>query len=406
MPTFGRPRIATRIASSPTGRSPPPGSRRDDLVEQVAGAVAVQRRERDRIAEPEPVELERLGVAARVVELVRDDEHGAPRRAQDLGELLVARRDSRLRVDDEEHEIGLLDRLPRLLGDLRPERPRVLAVDAARCRSRGTCRRSSRRELLAVARDAGRLVDDGGPRLGEPVDERRLADVREADDRDRAGDLGDLVGRTGSGARPLLPRGLIAAASRRAGGRARGARRATPRARGACARSRATPPCSPCPRAGARRSVIGSPQAIDTGAKFPSRQVWLPWIAAGISGTASLIATMAAPGCTGPGTPLALPRSLREHAERVPVAHDLAHHPHGVAVGLASADRERPERPHQLAEPRHAVRLDLRHEVERARARRAERRGIDPAEVVRRDDQAARPPASARLRRHGAASRA
>ncbi len=106
-------------------RKPP-----DDVVEQVAGAVAVQRRERDRVAEPEPVELERLGVAARVVQLVRDHEHVATGGAQDLGELLVPRRDSRLRVDHEEHEIGLLDRLSRLVGHLRPERARVLAVDA------------------------------------------------------------------------------------------------------------------------------------------------------------------------------------------------------------------------------------------------------------------------------------
>ena len=35
----------------------------------------------------------------------------------------------------------------------------------------------------------GRLVDDRGARSGQPVDERRLADVREADDRDRAREL-------------------------------------------------------------------------------------------------------------------------------------------------------------------------------------------------------------------------
>ena len=48
-----------------------------DLVEQVARAVPVQRRDRDRVAEAEPVELERLEVAPRVVELVREHEHGA-----------------------------------------------------------------------------------------------------------------------------------------------------------------------------------------------------------------------------------------------------------------------------------------------------------------------------------------
>src|SRR5207247_2191543 len=38
--------------------------------------------------------------------------------------------------------------------------------------------------LLGVARGPRRLVDDGRPRAGQPVHERRLADVREADDRD------------------------------------------------------------------------------------------------------------------------------------------------------------------------------------------------------------------------------
>src|SRR5205823_12410391 len=48
---------------------------RDDRVEQVARAVAVERRQRQRIAEPEPVELERIRVADGVVDLVRDEEH-------------------------------------------------------------------------------------------------------------------------------------------------------------------------------------------------------------------------------------------------------------------------------------------------------------------------------------------
>ena len=38
-------------------------------------------------------------------------------------------------------------------------------------------------ELLAVARDARGLVHDGGARARQAVDERRLPDVREADDR-------------------------------------------------------------------------------------------------------------------------------------------------------------------------------------------------------------------------------
>ena len=45
---------------------------RHDRVEQVAGAVAVLGRERHRVAEPEPVELERERVLVRVVDLVRE----------------------------------------------------------------------------------------------------------------------------------------------------------------------------------------------------------------------------------------------------------------------------------------------------------------------------------------------
>ena len=75
LPTFGRPRIATRIASVPIATSLVPGQARDDLVEQVAGAVTVQARERPRVAEPEPVEDGRVGVAARVVDLVREHDH-------------------------------------------------------------------------------------------------------------------------------------------------------------------------------------------------------------------------------------------------------------------------------------------------------------------------------------------
>ena len=62
-----------------------------------------------------------------------------------------------------------------------------------------------------------------------------------------------------------------------------------------------------------------------------------------------------------------------------PVVDDLAHSPHGVAIGLAAAHRDRPEGADELAEPRHAVRLDLREEVERARRGAGDARDVDPA---------------------------
>ena len=109
--------------------------------------------------------------------------------AEDHGELLVAGRDPRPRVDDEQHEVGLVDRGLRLLGDLRAERPALDLVDAARVDQPEPGAGPLAEELLAVPGHARRLVHDCGPALREPVDQRRLADVREADDRDGAGDL-------------------------------------------------------------------------------------------------------------------------------------------------------------------------------------------------------------------------
>ena len=131
------------------------------------------------------LECERLH--ARIVDLVRDHEHGLLRLAEDLGDLLVARRDPDLGVDDEEDEVGLADRLACLDGDRPRDRRLVGDVDAAGVdQEEAPAVRPLDDELLAVARDARGLVDDRLPRAAQPVDERRLADVREADDRDRA----------------------------------------------------------------------------------------------------------------------------------------------------------------------------------------------------------------------------
>ena len=148
MPTFGRPRIATRIASSGSSGRAVRAVRLevvDDLVEQVAGAVAVQAGDRNRVAEAEPVQLERERLLLRVVDLVREHEHRLLRLAEDLRDLLVAGRDPGLRVDDEEDEVGLLDGLARLVGDRARDRRRVGDVDAAGVDQQEAACRSIRR---------------------------------------------------------------------------------------------------------------------------------------------------------------------------------------------------------------------------------------------------------------------
>src|SRR5581483_6216268 len=99
--------------------------------EQVAAADAVERREREGAAESEPMELERERLLRRVVDLVRDDEHRLARRAQDLRQLLVAGRDPRARVDDEEDEVGVRDRGTGLVGDRARQLVAARDVDAA-----------------------------------------------------------------------------------------------------------------------------------------------------------------------------------------------------------------------------------------------------------------------------------
>ncbi len=157
-----------------------------DAVEQVARAVPVQGGERHRLAQPERVELERVRVAAGVVHLVGDDDHGLVGAAQDVGDFLVARGDAGARVHDEEHEVGLGDGQAGLLGDPLRERRRVGDVDPARVHEDEALARPLADDLLAVARYAGRLENDGLARGRQAVDERRLADVGKADDRDDA----------------------------------------------------------------------------------------------------------------------------------------------------------------------------------------------------------------------------
>ena len=137
LPTFGRPRIATRIASSPASAGPAAraGARRSRRAGRRCRGRGAPR-DRDRVAEAEAVELERLRLAAGLVDLVRDQEDRLVRAAQDRGELLVAGRDPGPRVDDEEDEVGLGDR-----ACAPARRPASSAATGRRCRRR-RCRRA------------------------------------------------------------------------------------------------------------------------------------------------------------------------------------------------------------------------------------------------------------------------
>ena len=159
------------------------------------------------------MELERLVVARGVVDLVRDQEDGLARGAEDGGDLLVPGGHARAGVGQEQDDVGLLDGLARLRRDRAHDRRPVGDVHASGIDEHEALAGPLALELLAVARHPGRLVDDRGAGLCQPVDERRLADVGEADDRDRSDQrrLGGRFAHLGGTATAGRPRAWISA---------------------------------------------------------------------------------------------------------------------------------------------------------------------------------------------------
>ena len=155
----------------------------DDEVEKVAGAVAVGGRDGHRLAAAQGVEVPQvLVVAGGVVLLVHTQEDGLVDLAHDAGDLLVLVGDANGTVDQEDDDVGLLAGDEGLLADAR--RKDVLGfdgLDAAGVDELEGAAVPVGVVVRAVAGDAARLVDDGLAGLAKTVDERRLADVRTAD---------------------------------------------------------------------------------------------------------------------------------------------------------------------------------------------------------------------------------
>ena len=160
------------------------GQQLDEAVEQVAGAQALRGGDRHRLAEAEPVRLDGERDVLDAVDLVRGDDDGHPRAAQQVGELVVAGPQAGLGVEDEQRDLRVGERGLGLVADRAGDRVGVLVVHAAGVDQREAPAVPLRGDLLAIARDPGALVDDRLARVRQAVDERGLADVRIADDRD------------------------------------------------------------------------------------------------------------------------------------------------------------------------------------------------------------------------------
>ena len=201
LPAFGRPTTAIWIGRPAGSAAPSPSSstlssivvdldldhlgrvgerrrHRLERAQQIVHADAVLGRERHRLAEAELPGLEQPGLRRAALGLVGDEDHPPRPLAQQLGERAVDRGDAGAGVDQEQADVGGVHRP---LGQ-RPHPAgqagvgRLLepgGVDDGEAQ-----RPEPARALAQVAGDAGLVVDQRQPPADQPVEERRLADVR------------------------------------------------------------------------------------------------------------------------------------------------------------------------------------------------------------------------------------
>ena len=124
---------------------------------------------------------------ARPFRLVGDEHDRLADDAEELGEVRVERRHAGARVDHEEAEIGRADRRFGLRAHAAGEAVRRRFVEAGGIDGGEAQVAETRLALAAVAGDAGQIVDQRQPPADQPVEQRRLADIRPADDGDAEG---------------------------------------------------------------------------------------------------------------------------------------------------------------------------------------------------------------------------
>ena len=94
------------------------GHQRQRVLDHRLHVVAVRRRDRMRLAQPQLVEIGGRALGRQALGLVHRQHHRAPRAAQQVGDRLVLQRQSLPRVGEEDHRVGLGDGLARLLRHL------------------------------------------------------------------------------------------------------------------------------------------------------------------------------------------------------------------------------------------------------------------------------------------------
>ena len=170
-----------------------------DQIQEVTTARAVDRRDGNRIAKTELVELQRIRIALPTLSLVGHENDGVALTSENLGNLKVTGHHTCLGIDDKQRHIGLCKRRPRLISDLFRHQRLASKINTTRINETEALAVPLDIDVLAIACHTGLRMHDGIATTRKPVAERRLADVRIADHGDDAnqrqlrGDLPLLV---------------------------------------------------------------------------------------------------------------------------------------------------------------------------------------------------------------------
>ena len=136
---------------------------------------------------PSPYASSSPASAARPSALVGEDDDRLAMRAQPSGEFAVDRRHAGARIDDEEADIGIVDRRLGLRAHAVFEAAARRLVEARRVENAEPEIGEAGLAFAAVARDAGLIVDKRDLAADQPVEQRRFADIRPAENCDRGG---------------------------------------------------------------------------------------------------------------------------------------------------------------------------------------------------------------------------
>ncbi len=160
------------------------GKPADDRIEQIPAPGPHRRGYRQRLAEPQRIEVVHRELVGGGFDLVHRKEHGPARPPQPLRDRLVHRVAALLRVHQEEDQVGFLQ------GDLHlaPDRA-IHGLGGAGNQAAGVHQPEMAAAPFGIAEvavpgGAGMFRDDRGAAPEDAVEERGFADVRPADDRD------------------------------------------------------------------------------------------------------------------------------------------------------------------------------------------------------------------------------